>query len=69
MQIKGPHQFYLYLVKFLKSWYIKRLINYLDKYELLFIHQYGFQKGKFTEHAMLDLHKNIVEAIEKKEKA
>ena len=42
------------------------MINYLDKYELLFIHQYGFQKGKFTEHAMLDLHKNIVEAIEKK---
>ena len=42
------------------------MINYLDKYELLFIHQYGFQKGKFTEHATLDLHKNIVEAIEKK---
>ena len=46
----------------------KRLINYLDKYELLFKHQYGFQKGKSTEHAILDLHKNIVEAIEKKKK-
>ena len=44
------------------------MINYLDKYELLFIHQYGFQKGKFTEHATLDLHKNIVEAIEKKKR-
>ena len=41
----------------------KRLINYLDKYELLFKHQHGFQKGKSTEHAILDLHKNIVEAI------
>ena len=46
----------------------KRLINYLDKYELLFKHQYGFQKGKSTEHAILDLHKNIVEAIEKKKR-
>ena len=44
----------------------KRLINYLDKYKLLFKHQYGFQKRKSTEHAILDLHKNIVEAIEKK---
>ena len=47
----------------------KRLINYLGKYELLFKHQYGFQKGKSTEYAILDLYKNIVEAIEKKEKA
>ena len=46
----------------------ERLINYPDKYELLFKHQDGFQKGKSTEHAILDLHKNIVEAIEKKEK-
>ena len=43
-----------------------RLINYLGKYELLFKHQYGFQKGKSTEYAILDLYKNIVEAIEKK---
>ena len=46
----------------------ERLINYLDKYELLLKQQYGFEKGKSTEHAILDLHKNIVEAIEKKRK-
>ena len=41
------------------------------KYDLksvLFKHQYGFQKEKFTEHATLDLYKNTVEAIEKKRK-
>ena len=41
------------------------------KYDLksvLFKHQYGFQKGKFTEHATLDLYKNTVEAIEKRRK-
>ena len=47
----------------------KRLVNYLGKYKLLIKHQYSFQKGKSTEHAILDLHKDIVEAIEKKEKA
>ena len=46
----------------------KRLINYLDKYELLFKHQYGFQRGKSTEHAILDLYKNVVDDIEKEEK-
>ena len=46
----------------------ERLINYLDNYELLFKHQYGFQKGKSTEHAVLDIYKNVVEAIEKKRK-
>ena len=57
------------LSKILEKLVHKRLINYLGKYELLFKHQYGFQKGKSTEYAILDLYKNIVEAIEKKEKA
>ena len=47
----------------------KRLINCLGKYELLFKHQYCFQNSTSTDHAILDLHKNIIEAIEKKEKA
>ena len=41
--------------KFLKKLVHKRLINYLDKYELLFKHQYGFQTGKSTEHTILNL--------------
>ena len=31
-------------------------------------HQFGFQKGKSTEHAALDLYENMVKAIEKHEK-
>ena len=57
------------LSKILEKLVHKRLINYLDKYELLFKHQYGFPKGKSTEHTISDLQKNITEAIEKKEKA
>ena len=57
------------LCKILEKLVDKRLINYLDKYELLFKHQFGFQKRKSTEHVTLDLHKNVVEAIEKKERA
>ena len=47
----------------------KRLTSFLEKYEILFNHQYGFQKGKSTEHAIIDLHLNIITAIERKEKA
>ena len=47
----------------------KRLTSFQEKYEILFNHQYGFQKGKSTEHAIIDLHSNIIMAIEKKEKA
>ena len=57
------------LSKILEKLVHKRLINYLGKYELLLKHQYGFQKGKSTEYAILELYKNIVEAIEKKGKA
>ena len=56
------------LSKTLEKLVHKRLTNYLDKYELLFKHQYGFQKGKSTEYAILHFYKNIFEAFEKKEK-
>ena len=46
-----------------------RPMGYLEKYDMLFKHQFGFQKGKSTEHAILDLHSNIIQAIEKQEKA
>ena len=41
-----------------------RLIGYLEKYDI-----FGFQKGKSTEHAALDLYSNIMQAIEKHKKA
>ena len=37
------------LSKILQKLLHKRLINYLDKYELLFKHQHGFQKGNSEE--------------------
>ena len=44
--------------------------NVSDKLKPAIVHPlYGFQKGKSTEHAILDLYKNVVETIEKKEKA
>ena len=41
--------------------------RFLDKYDLLYEHQYGFQK-KSIEHAILDLNFNIIKTIEKIEK-
>ena len=42
-----------------------RLIDFINKNELLFQHQFGFQKGKSTEHAILDLYSNIIKGTEK----
>ena len=39
-------------------------MGYLDKYDTLFK---GFQKGKPTEHVILDLCSNIIQVIEKQE--
>ena len=54
--------------KILEKLMHKRLTSFLEKYEILFKHQYGFQEGKSTEHAIIDLHSNIIKAIEKKRK-
>ena len=49
----------LYL--FLKNWYIKdRLIMKID--------MNYYSKGNSAEHAILDLYRNLVEAIDKKKK-
>ena len=47
----------------------KRLFQYLNKSDILYKHQFGFQKGKPTEHAILDLHTKIIKSVEKHEKA
>ena len=46
----------------------KRLSDYLNKYNIFYDHQFGFQKEKLTDHAVLDLHANIIKAIENHEK-
>ena len=39
------------------------------KFDKLYKHQFGFQKGKSTEHAILDLQTKIIKSLEKHEKA
>ena len=44
-----------------------RLISFVDKYQILFNRQYGFQKEKSTEYALIDIVDNIMNSLEKKE--
>ena len=41
--------------------------NFPCQFKILFKHQFGFQKQKSTEHAILDIYNNIITAIENKE--
>ena len=45
----------------------KRLTSFIQKYDILFKRQYGFQTGKSTEHAHIDLQNAILTSLEKKE--
>lgn len=46
-----------------------RLMSFLTKHNILYDKQYGFQKHKSTEQAIIDMQSKIVEAYENKEKA
>ena len=45
----------------------KRLTAFILKHNILYEKQYGFQTGKSTEHAIIDIQHQILEALEKKE--
>ena len=45
----------------------KGLNSFLDRYNILYKHQYGFQRGKSTEHTILDLHTNTIKTVESRE--
>ena len=45
-----------------------RIYNFVIKHEIIYKNQFGFQKGKSTEHAILDLYTNLLQAIEKQHK-
>ena len=47
----------------------KRLTSFLDRFNILFKHQYDFQRGRSINYAILDLHNNIIKAAENKEKS
>ena len=54
--------------KIFEKFIYKRLIDFINKNELLFQHQFGFQKGKSTEYAILYLYYNIIKGIGAQEK-
>ena len=54
------------LSKILEKLVSSRLTCFIDKYNIIFTGQYGFLKGRSTEHAMLDIIYKITNAIEEK---
>ena len=44
-----------------------RLYKYLEEENIIYQQQYGFQKNKSTEHAILSIQSKIVQSLEKKE--
>ena len=44
-----------------------RLYNFIEQENILYQNQYGFQKAKSTEHAILSIQSKIVQALENKE--
>lgn len=52
--------------KILEKLMHKRLIKFITKHDLIYPEQYGFLRGRSTEHAMLDIIYRITEAIENK---
>ena len=42
--------------------------EFIDKHKNLYKKQFGFQKSKFTQHAILDLYSNIIKVIDILEK-
>ena len=46
-----------------------RLMDFINKHDSTFKHQYGFKKGKSTEHVIPDIYFNIITANEKQEKS
>ena len=45
-----------------------RLMSFFTKNKTIHKHQFGFQKGKSTEHEILDIYASISKALEKKKK-
>ena len=57
------------LSKILKQLMQFRSVKYLEKHNIIYEHQFGFQRNKSTSLAILDVHAKIIEAIENKQLA
>ena len=44
-----------------------RLVSYLNKYNIIYEHQYGFQENKSTSLAIMDMYSNLIKAIDGKQ--
>ena len=44
-----------------------RLTSFIERYNILYKRQYGFQKGKSTEYALIDIQENLLQILENKE--
>ena len=53
--------------KFLERIVYNRIINYVDKFDIISDHQYGFRKNHSTSQALLQLYNKISAAIDRKE--
>ena len=47
----------------------QRSTSFLNRYNLLYKDQYGFQRRKSTDHEILGLHTSIIKATENREKS
>ena len=68
VQTIHPYLSFQYLGKFLEKSTKDCQFTSISIYNILYVHQFGFQKGKSTKDAVLHLYANIIKAIEKHEK-
>ena len=52
--------------KVLERLMYNRLISFIEKYNVIFEHQFGFQKNKSTTLAIMDLYHKIIDSMENK---
>ena len=57
------------LSKIFEKVIVKRVLKFLSDNKIICENQFGFQSGKSTELAVLDLHKKLIDSIENKELA
>ena len=55
-------------IKVIEKLMYKRLTSFLDRYNILYEHQYGFQRDRSTGYAILDLHANAIKAVKNRNK-
>ena len=53
--------------KILEKLMHKRIISFLEKHDVIFTHQFGFQKNRSTTQAILDLCNKLTNGLDKKE--